>query len=106
VVEVDTELTARELLTACLSAERALGRVRTVRWGPRTVDIDLLLYDRATIDEPDLTVPHPRAHERSFALVPLLELVADPVLAGGRRASDAMPAGEVRLWGPPLPVGG
>jgi 2-amino-4-hydroxy-6-hydroxymethyldihydropteridine diphosphokinase len=103
-VEVDTDLTARELLTACLGVERDLGRIREMRWGPRTVDVDLLTYDRAVIDEPGLIVPHPRTHERSFALVPLLELEPDPVLAGGRRASEAMPAGEVRLWGPPLQV--
>ena len=104
VVEVDTDLTARELLTTCLGVERDLGRIRDVRWGPRTVDVDLLIYDRDVIDEPGLVVPHPRAHERSFAVVPLLELEPDPVLAGGRRASEAAPAGEVRLWGPPLRV--
>jgi 2-amino-4-hydroxy-6-hydroxymethyldihydropteridine diphosphokinase len=104
VVEVDTDLTARELLIAGLGVERDLGRIRDVRWGPRTVDVDLLIYGRAVIDEPDLVVPHPRIHERSFALVPLLELEPDPVLAGGRRASESAPAGEVRLWGPPLRV--
>jgi 2-amino-4-hydroxy-6-hydroxymethyldihydropteridine diphosphokinase len=104
VVEVDTDLTARELLTTCLGVERDLGRIRDVRWGPRTVDVDLLIFDRAVIDEPGLVVPHPRAHERSFAVMPLLELEPDPVLAGGRRASEAAPAGEVRLWGPPLRV--
>jgi 2-amino-4-hydroxy-6-hydroxymethyldihydropteridine diphosphokinase len=104
VVQVDTDLSARDLLTACLGAERELGRIRDVRWGPRTVDVDLLIYDRAVIDEPDLIVPHPRAHERSFALVPLLELESDPVLAGGRRVTEATPGGDVRLWGPPLRV--
>ena len=103
-LEVRTALTARELLTACLDVERELGRIREIRWGPRTVDVDLLVYDEASIDEPGLVVPHPRAHERSFALIPLLELEPDPVLAGDRRAAEASPAGEVRLWGPPLRV--
>ena len=105
VVEVRTDLAPRALLDACLRVERDLGRVRDVRWGPRTVDVDLLVYDDETIDEPDLVVPHPRVHERSFALVPLLELEPDPVLAGARRVADAAPQGEVRPWGPPLRVG-
>jgi 2-amino-4-hydroxy-6-hydroxymethyldihydropteridine diphosphokinase len=104
VLEVRSELTARGLLEVCLATERELGRTREVRWGPRTVDVDLLIFDDQVIDEPDLVVPHPRAHERSFVLVPLLELEPDPVLAGGRRAGQASPGGGIRLWGPPLAV--
>ncbi|MBI3648027.1 MAG: 2-amino-4-hydroxy-6-hydroxymethyldihydropteridine diphosphokinase [Actinobacteria bacterium] len=104
VVEVETDLEPRELLAACLGVEQDLGRVREERWGPRVIDVDLLLYDEVDMDEPHLIVPHPRLHERAFALVPLLELVPDPVLAGGMRAADATPGGEVRLWGPPLLV--
>jgi 2-amino-4-hydroxy-6-hydroxymethyldihydropteridine diphosphokinase len=76
---VDTELPARELLARLLGIERRLGRTRAgPRFGPRTIDLDLLLYGDAEIDEPGLTVPHPRLHERLFALEPLIEL--DPAL--------------------------
>ena len=77
-VAVDTSLAARELLGELLAVEQALGRVRRERWGPRTVDLDLLLYGEDIVDEPGLTVPHPRLHERAFALEPLAEL--DPAL--------------------------
>ena len=78
--EVDTTLGPRELLERLLEVERALGRERTgPRFGPRTVDLDLLLYGGQEIDEPGLHVPHPRLHERRFALEPLAEL--DPSLA-------------------------
>jgi 2-amino-4-hydroxy-6-hydroxymethyldihydropteridine diphosphokinase len=74
-VEVETSLTARELLDRLLEIERSLGRERTgPRFGPRTVDLDLLLYGGERIDEPSLRVPHPRLHERAFALEPLAEL--------------------------------
>ena len=102
VVEVETDLAARDLLAACLRVERELGRVRDVRWGPRTVDVDLLIYDRVEIEEPDLVVPHPRMHERSFVMMPLLELDPDPMLPSGIRAADAAPSGGVRLFAPPL----
>ena len=105
VIEVETDLPARELLDACLAVEARLGRVREVRWGPRTLDVDVLLFDREAIDEPGLTVPHERLHERSFALLPLLELEPNPVMAGGRLAADARPGGDVRPWGAPLSVG-
>jgi 2-amino-4-hydroxy-6-hydroxymethyldihydropteridine diphosphokinase len=76
---VETELEARELLERLLAVERRLGRTRQgPRFGPRTIDLDLLLYGDAQIDEPGLEVPHPRLHERLFALAPLLEL--DPAL--------------------------
>ena len=76
---VETTLTPRELLDAMLAVERSLGRTREgPRFGPRTVDLDLLLYGVETVDEPGLTVPHPRLHERAFALEPLAEL--DPRL--------------------------
>jgi 2-amino-4-hydroxy-6-hydroxymethyldihydropteridine diphosphokinase len=71
---VETDLSPRELLDALLHVERELGRVRHERWGPRTIDLDLLLYGDEQIDEPGLTVPHPRLHERRFALEPLAEL--------------------------------
>ena len=88
VVAVETRLSARGLLEGCLAVERAMGRERRERWGPRTIDLDVLGYGREQIDEPGLQVPHPRMHERAFVLVPLLELEADPVLPGGRCLAD------------------
>ncbi|HEY3208996.1 MAG TPA: 2-amino-4-hydroxy-6-hydroxymethyldihydropteridine diphosphokinase [Actinomycetota bacterium] len=88
VVMVETSLSARELLEACLGVERAMGRERRERWGPRNIDLDVLGYGREQIDEPGLQVPHPRMHERAFVLVPLLELEPDPALPGGRRLAD------------------
>ena len=106
VAEVETRLEPRELLDACLAVEDALGRVRAERWGPRTIDIDVLLYGEEAVDEPGLEIPHPRIHERAFVLVPLLELCPDPLLAGGRSAGDVrLPEGSpdaIRLHSPPL----
>jgi len=73
VAVLDTELTARELLDELLNIERDLGRVRRERWGPRSIDLDLLVFGDESIDEPGLTVPHPRLAERRFVLEPLLE---------------------------------
>jgi 2-amino-4-hydroxy-6-hydroxymethyldihydropteridine diphosphokinase len=80
VVELKTDLSARELLEALLMLERSLGRDRSKSppQGPRTLDLDLLLYGDETIEEPGLTVPHPRLHVRAFVLEPLVEL--DPAL--------------------------
>jgi 2-amino-4-hydroxy-6-hydroxymethyldihydropteridine diphosphokinase len=75
VAAVETELAPRELLERLLAVERALGRSRDgPRFGPRTIDLDLLLYDDARLGEPGLTLPHPRLHERRFVLEPLAEL--------------------------------
>lgn len=91
VAELETELSARALLERLLETERELGRVRTrVRWGPRTIDLDLLIYGRQVIDEPDLTVPHPRLHERRFVLEPLAELEPDLVIPGHGRVSAVL----------------
>jgi 2-amino-4-hydroxy-6-hydroxymethyldihydropteridine diphosphokinase len=78
--EIETSLGPRDLLESLLEVERSLGRDRTreERWGPRTIDLDLLLYGDETVDEPGLEVPHPRLAERAFVLEPLLEL--DPGL--------------------------
>jgi 2-amino-4-hydroxy-6-hydroxymethyldihydropteridine diphosphokinase len=78
VAQLDTELTARQLLWNLLLIEKRLGRVRTQRWGPRLIDLDLLLYGQQVIEEADLRVPHPEITRRSFVLVPLVEL--DPLL--------------------------
>ena len=84
---VETTLSARALLALCLDIERAMGRQRRERWGPRLIDIDLLTYGEATIDEPDLKVPHPRLVERAFALMPLAE-IAPRLSVGGRAVAD------------------
>ena len=92
--ELRTMLTARELLERMLAIERSLGRVRGEgpRFGPRPIDLDLLLYGDEVIDEPGLQVPHPRLHERRFALEPLAEL--DPALEiPGRGTVQALLAG-------------
>ena len=69
-----THLTPREVLEAVLAMEREMGRVRTVKYGPRTIDIDLLLWGEMAIDEPGLSLPHPRLQERLFVLAPLAEI--------------------------------
>lgn len=80
---LETELLPRELLRALLDVERELGRDRSgPRFGPRTVDLDLLLYDGVELDEPGLVVPHPRLHERRFVLEPLAELAPGLVVPG------------------------
>jgi 2-amino-4-hydroxy-6-hydroxymethyldihydropteridine diphosphokinase len=78
---LDTALLPRQVLARALAVEHSLGRLRpdAVRWGPRTIDIDLLWIDGVAVDEPGLVVPHPRLHERAFALRPLLDLVPDAV---------------------------
>jgi 2-amino-4-hydroxy-6-hydroxymethyldihydropteridine diphosphokinase len=77
-VRIETALTPRQLLGRLLEIERRMGRVRSERFGPRTIDLDLLVYGGETVEEPGLSVPHPRLHERRFALEPLAEL--DPGL--------------------------
>ena len=77
VVRLRTSANARELLAQCRAAELEAGRVRVVRWGPRTLDADLLWIDGVRVDAPDLVVPHPRMYERDFVLVPLADVGAD-----------------------------
>lgn len=76
---VETVVDAQELLAVCQQVERGLGRQRTIRWGPRTVDLDILLYGTDNIETENLVVPHPRMHERAFVLMPLLEIA--PLIA-------------------------
>lgn len=109
VAEVETDLTARDLLGVVARIEAELHRVRVEHWGPRTIDVDILTFDDETIDEPDLVVPHPRMHERAFVLLPLLELDADPMLPGARKVSTTPLGPEAlegaRLFAPPLVAG-
>ena len=88
---VETALSPRALLDRALTVERALGRDRAKeqRWGPRSIDIDLIAYGDVAVDEPGLTLPHPRLFERAFVLVPLAEIVPDRMVAG-RRVRDAL----------------
>ena len=79
---VETRLAPRALLEALLAIERRHGRTREIPDGPRTLDLDLLLYGGATIDEPGLRVPHPRAHERAFVLAPLVDVWPEAVIPG------------------------
>lgn len=93
-VAVETDLPPRELLDALLDVERRLGRARDdeERWGPRTIDLDLLLYGHLVLDEPGLDVPHPRLHERRFALEPLAELAPDALVPGRGTAAELLRA--------------
>jgi 2-amino-4-hydroxy-6-hydroxymethyldihydropteridine diphosphokinase len=91
VAAVDTELPPRDLLGRLLAVEQALGRTRTgPRFGPRTIDLDLLVYGSDTVDEPGLTLPHPRLAEREFVLEPLAELEPDLLVPGRGRVSDLL----------------
>jgi len=90
-VSVETTLAPRELLDALLRVERELGRVRDgTQWGPRTIDLDLLVYGDEIVDEPGLRVPHPRLHERRFALEPLVELEPELTIPGLRPVSELL----------------
>jgi 2-amino-4-hydroxy-6-hydroxymethyldihydropteridine diphosphokinase len=90
-VAVETSLAARDVLDVLLAVERELGRTRLgPRYGPRTVDLDLLLVEDEVIDEPGLTIPHPRLHERAFALEPLAELDPELVVPGRGRVADLL----------------
>lgn len=95
VAELDTDLSARQLLAVCARLEAAAERVRVERWGPRTLDVDVLWVDGVTVDEPDLVVPHPRLFERRFVLAPLRDLAPDLVTEEQVAAGD----GEVRRIG-------
>jgi 2-amino-4-hydroxy-6-hydroxymethyldihydropteridine diphosphokinase len=89
-----TSLAARTLLDDLLEIERHFGRDREagVQWGPRTLDLDLLLYGDAVIDEPGLKVPHPHLHERAFALLPLARIAPGLQVPGRGRVSDLVQA--------------
>lgn len=88
VVELDTELDPRELLGVCHRLESAAHRVRTERWGPRTLDVDVLWHEAGPVDEPDLQVPHPRMFARRFVVVPLLDLAPELVPDGWQERAE------------------
>jgi 2-amino-4-hydroxy-6-hydroxymethyldihydropteridine diphosphokinase len=100
-ISVKTALSARELLARCQAVERRMGRVPTEKWGPRIIDLDLLIYGEESIHDPDLVLPHPHIAERAFVLAPLMDIAADVVI-GGRSVRElyaAIDAAGVR----PLP---
>ncbi|MDF2531929.1 MAG: folK [Clostridia bacterium] len=82
VIEIETELPPYELLELCNKVEHKLKRERLIRWGPRTIDIDILLYEGFESNEPKLSVPHPRIQERAFVMIPLLEIAPDLKIKG------------------------
>jgi 2-amino-4-hydroxy-6-hydroxymethyldihydropteridine diphosphokinase len=90
VCAAETDLDSAGLLLRVKQTERELGRVPGRRWGPRPLDLDILLYDRSTVDLPDLQIPHPRMIEREFVLRPLLELAPELVVPGTGRAVAAL----------------
>ena len=105
VLRIETDLSARDLLEVAHRVESRLGRVRTERWGARTIDVDILLFDDERIEEPDLVVPHPRMAQRAFVLLPLLELDPDPILPDGSSLTGArVDTSGVEPTAPPLAV--
>lgn len=82
VFKMDTHLAPLDLLRAMKAVESRMGRVETVRWGPRIIDLDLLFYDEAVIRTPEMEIPHPRLHERQFVLIPLGEIAPDLIHPG------------------------
>jgi 2-amino-4-hydroxy-6-hydroxymethyldihydropteridine diphosphokinase len=93
---IETTLSPQALLAALLAIEGTRGRVRTFANAPRTLDLDLLLYGTKIVQEPGLTVPHPRMHERAFVLAPLAEIAPDVVVPGGGRVAELLAATDSR----------
>ncbi len=110
VVIVETALSAVELLELAHRIEAAAGRVRLEHWGPRTLDVDVLAYGATRSDDPELTLPHPRAHERAFVLLPWLDADADAHIEGVGRVADLLAtvdaSGVRRLASPTLRTSG
>ncbi len=88
VAEVETDLKPHQLLALLLGVEAGLGRVRTVRWGPRAIDLDLLIFGQEEVCAPHLTVPHPRMCDRAFVMVPLAEIAPDLIISGRGKVAD------------------
>jgi len=93
VVEIETSLLPGELLNLCRSIEEELGRVRTVHWGPRTIDVDILLYGTDIIEAAELSIPHPLLHTRRFVLVPLCEIAPQAFHPGLRKSASGLLSG-------------
>lgn len=86
-----TRLAPGELLKRCQAAEMALHRQRREHWGPRTLDVDIVLFENRQVSEPDLVIPHPRLAERAFVIIPLLELNPTVTLPDGGKVADLLP---------------
>ncbi len=97
VVELKTDRSPRELLALCHELEQAAGRTRVIRWGPRTLDVDVLLVGDLTVDDDDLVVPHPRMAQRNFVMAPLLDLAPELDIPG---YDPATAIGDVHNIGP------
>ncbi|MDR3586803.1 MAG: 2-amino-4-hydroxy-6-hydroxymethyldihydropteridine diphosphokinase [Desulfosporosinus sp.] len=95
VIEVDTTLEPLELLHVCQEIELLLGRERKVHWGPRTIDIDLLLYDNRVSESEELRLPHPYLEERAFVIAPLREIAPKLVLPSGKSITEVSGEGKV-----------
>jgi 2-amino-4-hydroxy-6-hydroxymethyldihydropteridine diphosphokinase len=103
VIEIQTALSALELLDLCLKTELELGRKRDIKWGPRTIDLDILIYNQENIESEKLIVPHPRMLERAFVIIPLLEIIHEsPFLKINKlleSSLEELPDKEgVRIW--------
>lgn len=96
VAVVETTLSPHELLSACQRVEAEHGRVREVRWGPRTLDVDVIVYADVILDDPGLTLPHPRAHERAFVCVPWLDADSHAMLPQGLVADLTLDGSGIR----------
>lgn len=95
VIEVETTLEPLDLLHVCQEIEHRLGRERKIHWGPRTIDIDLLIYDNKVSESEELILPHPYLEERAFVIVPLREIAPKLVLPSGRPISEVSGEGKV-----------
>jgi 2-amino-4-hydroxy-6-hydroxymethyldihydropteridine diphosphokinase len=97
-ISVATKLSARALLERCQEIERRMGRVATEKWGPRIIDLDLLMYRDSVVAEPDLVLPHPHIKDRAFVLAPLMDVAPDAMLGGRsvRTLYEAIDLGGVR----------
>jgi len=103
VISARAEGTPEDILETVRHVESSLGRRRDVRWGPRTIDIDVELIEDLVRDDPLLTIPHPRMTERAFVVLPLLEIDPDPLLPDGMHVLDLpAPDGDARPFAPPL----
>jgi 2-amino-4-hydroxy-6-hydroxymethyldihydropteridine diphosphokinase len=99
VIKIKTNWSAEQLLEICLKTESELGRKREIRWGPRTVDLDILLYNQDNIKTEKLMIPHPRMLERAFVITPLLEICQSGEIPGINIPINQLPNNEgVRIW--------
>ena len=103
VAQINTDLSPIELLDACQETEKGLGRKRVIRWGPRTIDLDILLYNDENMMMERLVIPHPRMHERSFVTIPLLEICPNMMLPAmdlplSKIAEQLTDREGVRIW--------